>query len=78
MAGYHIVEIWAFLAVGGDDDVIGYQLPNGNWISLVAADKRRIEDLRPLAERIARESGARVCLARVRWNMETLGNGSES
>lgn len=79
---FRITELWAFIAVGDDDEegVIGAKMPNGSWLPFVMADNRRLEQLRPMAEDIAEASGKTVRLVRfsVREDIETLGKRETS
>lgn len=65
LAGFRIESIWAYLAVAADDDegVIGVYGPMG-WIPAVAADRARLDALRPEVEAIARVTGQRIVLTR--------------
>lgn len=63
--GFRITELWAWVAVhdDGDEGVLGVGM--GGWMMpLVAADRERVESLRPYAENAAQLSGKRAILAR--------------
>jgi hypothetical protein len=61
-----IQKIWAFLSVDpktGDEGVMATTLsPEFGPIPLIAADQRRLESLRPIAEDLARQTGIDVVL----------------
>jgi hypothetical protein len=65
MAGFRIETIQAFVAVGpdGDEGIIGANVGHG-WTPFVAADPERLEQLRPMARKIAKETGIEVRLIR--------------
>ena len=73
---FHIDEIFAFLATeaDGEEGVIGWHIPNHGWMPLVAADVKRVESLRPIAQEVANATGRRITLARfhLRQDVETL------
>lgn len=73
---YRITELFAFVAVDhdGDEGVIGFRHPSGDWLPLVGADMERIESLKPFAMKTAAASGKPVKLLRfkVREEIETL------
>lgn len=76
MSGFRIGAVWAFLAVDpddGDEGVVGMATPAG-WIPFVAADERRLVDLREHAVAIARATGRSIELVRfdVRTDVETI------
>lgn len=75
MSGFRVTQLHAFLSVGedGEEGVPAFQL-GGSWMPLVAADATRLEQLRPLAQRIADETGRELTLAKftVRMNVETI------
>jgi hypothetical protein len=71
-----ITEMFAFVAEdeGPDDEgVIAYRVGD-HWLPMVGADMARVDSLRPQAQAIASEIGARVKLLRFtqREEMETL------
>jgi hypothetical protein len=70
-----IEKIWAFRSVDddGDEGVCGF-LANGKWMPVVAADEKRLEDLRMFAQELANVSGRtirQVCFT-VREDEEVL------
>jgi hypothetical protein len=70
-----IEELWAFIAENETGEgLAGFWDPNSGWMPMVAADERRVISLRPMAERIARESGKPIRLVRfhVRTEVETI------
>lgn len=65
--GFVIGAVWAFVAVhdDGDEGIIGAAIgPGGSMMPFVAADKARVDDLRPLAVEMAKLTGKRVRLVR--------------
>ena len=74
--GFVIQHIWAFVSVDprdGDEGVCACNL-GGQWMPLIAADEKRLKDLRPMAEQIARETKVDIKLVRfdVRTELETI------
>lgn len=73
--GFVIHELWAYVAVHADSDegVIGASI-NGMVMPLVAADRTRLDELRPYAERAAAFAGKPVKLVRftAREDVETI------
>jgi hypothetical protein len=73
---FRCTTMWAFLSIDEDDDegVIAVRMPNG-WMPLVAADEKRLEDLRPFVTHAVADSGRTVRLARftVREDVEVIG-----
>lgn len=65
MRGFRIATLSAFIAKGedGDEGVVAARLGD-TWFPLVAADDKRLEQLRPMAKRIAFETKARIELIR--------------
>lgn len=64
MSGFKIEAIWAYVAVDpddGDEGVVAYETPGG-WLPLIAADEKRLNLLRPMAEEIAREGVVEIRL----------------
>lgn len=76
--GYRIDALFAFVAVhaDGDEGVIGAQI-GGVMMPLVAADRTRLEELRPYARAAARASGKPVQLVRFdqRTDLELIAGG---
>lgn len=62
---FRITTIHAFTCVGEDDEegVIAFHTPMG-WMPMVAADLTRLDQLRPMAKKIAEEKGKVVVLKR--------------
>jgi hypothetical protein len=80
MSGFKIESIHAFVAVDpvdGDEGVMAFYSANGP-VPMIAADKRRLDELRPLAERLAEEAGLEVRLLRFdkRTTVEILNEGA--
>lgn len=72
-----IAELWAWVSVENapdDEGVCGFLAPDGTWMPLVGADRKRIESLRPMARLIAEKSGKPVRLVRfsARTDVEVL------
>jgi hypothetical protein len=63
--GFRITRLWAYIAIhsDGDEGVIGV-MNRGEWLPLVAADRTRLDALRPYAEDVAAKSGMTVRLVR--------------
>lgn len=59
-----IEEMFAFVSIDPKDDIEGVVAANlrGNWHPLVGADMERIESLRPLAAKVARDAGIKIRL----------------
>lgn len=64
-----ITEVYVFASVDeGGEGIIGHTLPIGGratFMPFVAADKERMEALKPLAKEIARVSGKKIKLIRL-------------
>lgn len=58
-----IDSMFAFVAIDDDgtEGVIGVYTPDG-WLPLVGADMERVQQLRPLAQMTAKQTGAPVLL----------------
>jgi hypothetical protein len=73
--GFRIETVWAFLADHGDGDegVVSAQVGSVH-LPLIAADPERLKLLRPVAEKIARQSGVPITLCRftTRTDMERI------
>lgn len=72
-----IEQLYAFIALDPEDNtegVIAFQSPAGP-MPMVAADMKRVEQMRPVAAALAREGGIKVTLCRfeIRTELETLG-----
>jgi hypothetical protein len=62
--GFRIDDIYAFLAVDrtdGDEGIMGFGNPA---VPMIAADLTRLQQLRPLAEQLAKAGDLRVKLVR--------------
>ena len=74
----HITEIYVFASADeGGEGVVGMTLPvNGRetFMPFVCADKERMEQLKPIAKKIAQESGKTIKLIKFkhRKEIETL------
>lgn len=73
---FRIERIHAFVSVDdtdGDEHVIAL-FRNGQWLPLVAADERRLEQYRAMAQDIARATGRAVRCVRfeVRTDLELI------
>lgn len=63
--GFRIKDIHAYISVGPDDEEgVCAIMINGIWIPMVAADAKRLEQLKPEAQRIATISGLTIKLVR--------------
>lgn len=63
--GYVITDIYAFIAVHADgDEAIPAHSMGNILMPLVGADLTRLQQLRPVAEKVARQSGKQVKLVR--------------
>lgn len=64
--GFRVTEVWAFIAVDPADNqegIAAFRDPiTQAWMPLVAADERRLESLRPMAQRLANMSGVTILL----------------
>jgi hypothetical protein len=73
-----ITEMYAFVSVDeGGEGVVGMTMPvNGRetFMPFVCADKQRMEALKPIAKKIAQESGKTIKLIKLtnRKDIETL------
>jgi hypothetical protein len=61
---FRITTIWAFVAIDNDEEGICAQLVGDIWMPMIGADEKRLEQLRPIAERMAKISGTRIQLIR--------------
>lgn len=58
-----IDRLFAFISVSEEGEgIIGFHSPMG-WMPMIGADEERIEQLRPIAQRVANSGGKRVVLA---------------
>lgn len=64
--GYRITDIWAWTAIGDDDEegICGFLAPDGTMMPMIMADLVRLQELRPMAELIAKSSGRTLVLSR--------------
>lgn len=65
LLGFRIQTLHAFVAKGSDNDeaLVAAKL-GGTWMPLIAADEARLEQLKPLAQKVAAEAGVAVQLVR--------------
>lgn len=74
--GFEIKSIWAFVAIhpGDEDEGVTACKIGDQWMPLIAADEKRLKDLRPMAQLIARETKIDIKLVRfdVRTELETI------
>ncbi len=63
--GYQIEDIWAWVAIHGEDDesIVSHGM-NGVHMPLMASKESTVRLLRPVAERIAKTSGKELVLKR--------------
>lgn len=70
-----ITEIYAFVSVDeGGEGIIGETMPVGGreiFMPFICADKDRLEQIRPFAERIHKETGKKIRLIKL-TNREEL------
>ena len=61
-----ISELFAFIAEdsGPDDEGVTAFLSGGTWLPMIAADRARVDSLRPMAEAIAKSTGQKIHLVR--------------
>jgi hypothetical protein len=72
-----IEQMYAFVMLDPADNTEGvpaFMGPNGMPMPMVGADMKRVDSLRPIADRIAREHGAKITLCRfeVRTEVEVF------
>lgn len=79
MAGgqVRIGQLYAFVALDPADNtegLCGFLAADGTWMPMVGADMAMVERLRPIAHRLARDSGAPVRLLRfvIREELEVI------
>lgn len=60
-----IDRLFAYIAIDDEGEGVCGALigPGGSWMPLVGADMERVEQLRPVAQMIADQSGKRIVLA---------------
>lgn len=76
---FRIERLWAFVGQApADDEGLIAERRLGVWLPFVAADDRRLEQLKARAALIPVPSGTRVTLVRfdVRTDVETLRSGT--
>lgn len=62
-----ITELWAFISLAPDGDEGVCCFSAGPMVyPMVAADQERVDQLRPIAQRLANESGTKIQLRRFR------------
>jgi hypothetical protein len=63
---FRITTLWAFVAIDQADDEEGIcaQLIGDTWMPMIGADEKRLEQLRPVAEKMAKIAGTRIQLIR--------------
>jgi hypothetical protein len=76
---FKITTLHAFISEdeNGEEGVVSaqMQMPNGlTWVPMIMADEKRIQSLRPIAEKAARTQKKKIKLVRfsVREDLETL------
>lgn len=64
--GFRITQLWAWTQVDPADNQEGIvgTLMGRNWMPLIASDRVRLDDLRPIARDMARTTGRAVRLRR--------------
>lgn len=69
-----IDEVFVFVASDADGEGVPAFITREMWMPLMAADKDRVDSLREIARRIARESGNKITLCRfsVREELEVI------
>ena len=72
-----IEQMYAFVVLDPADNTEGlpsFRAPNGVELPMVGADMKRVDDLRPIAQQIARQLEAKVTLCRfeVRTELEVF------
>lgn len=74
-----IEQMYAFIALDPADNTEGIVsfFSAAGRTPMVGADMKMVDKLRPLAEKIARQSGMKITLCRfeIRTELETLGGG---
>lgn len=59
-----ITEMWAYIAQTPEGEGVVAIKKGIAWMPLVGADLERIQSMRPMAERLAKQSGQRMTLVR--------------
>jgi len=55
-----ITELYAFVSIGSDPDdegIMAFQTDDGTWMPMVGADMTRVNELKPMADRISEIAG---------------------
>jgi hypothetical protein len=55
-----ITELFAFVSIGDDPDdegIMAFQTNDGIWMPMVGADMTRVNQLKPMADRISKTTG---------------------
>lgn len=62
---FRIKELWAFTAIGSDDEegIVAIHTMTSS-LPLVASDRIRLNDLMPIAKRISKETKKRITVAK--------------
>lgn len=65
-SGFRITNLWAFTQVGADDQegICAFMTDRG-WMPMIASDRVRLDQLRPIAQQIAKKTGRVVKLVQV-------------
>ena len=75
-----IEQMYAFVMLDPVDNTEGipaFEGPGGMAMPMVGADMRRVSQLRPIAEQMARSAGAKITLCRfeLRTELEVIDGG---
>jgi hypothetical protein len=63
--GFKIENLWAFVSVDEDgDEGLAAFMSDDVWMPMVAADEKRVESLRAIAQKLAESSDGKVALLR--------------
>jgi hypothetical protein len=55
-----ITELYAFVSIGSDPDdegIMAFQTNDGTWMPMIGADMTRINQLKPMADKISEIAG---------------------
>lgn len=68
---FKVETLWAFISAGddGEEGLIGATTGSGTFVPFIAADRARLESLRPMAMQIAQQHAATILL--VRFDLRT-------
>jgi len=61
--------IYAFIVIDrepDDEGIVGIRIGTA-WMPLVGADEKRMESLRPIAQKIAKETGKKIIVAKFKF-----------